>query len=61
MESEGEDTKNVLITLITEKSEINNVFVTEMSCSAVIDTACSKQLLRQIGLQIIQKTLMIIR
>ena len=41
-ESEGEDTENVRITLITEKSEVNNVSVTEMSCSAVIDTACSK-------------------
>ena len=40
-ESEGEDTENVQITLITEKSEVN-VFVAEMSCSAVIDTACSK-------------------
>ena len=39
-ESEGEDTENVQITLITEKSEVNNVFVAEMSCSAVID--CSK-------------------
>ena len=41
-ESEGEDTENVQITLITEKSEVNNVFVAEMSCSAVINTACSK-------------------
>ena len=40
-ESEGEDTENVQITLITEKSEVN-VFVAEMSCSAVIDTASSK-------------------
>ena len=41
-ESEGEDTENVQITLITEKSEVNNVFIAEMSCSAIIDTACSK-------------------
>ena len=41
-ESEGEDTENVRITLIIEKSEVNNVSVAEMSCSAVIDTACSK-------------------
>ena len=41
-ESEGEDTENVQITLITEKSEVNNVFVAEMSCPAVINTACSK-------------------
>ena len=41
-ESEGEDTENVQITLITEKSEVDNVFVAEMSCSAVINTACSK-------------------
>ena len=40
-ESEGEDTENVQITLIIEKSEVN-VFVAQMSCSAVIDTACSK-------------------
>ena len=40
-ESEGEDTEIVQITLITEKSEVN-VFVAEISCSAVIDTACSK-------------------
>ena len=41
-ESEGEDTENVQITLITEKSELDNLFVAEMSCSAVIDTDCSK-------------------
>ena len=41
-ESEGEDTENVQITGITEKSEVNNVFVAEMSCSTVIDSACSK-------------------
>ena len=40
-ESEGEDSENVQITLITEKSEVN-IFVAEMSCSAVIDTVCSK-------------------
>ena len=40
-ESEGEDTENVQITLIIEKSEVN-VFVAQMSFSAVIDTACSK-------------------
>ena len=43
--SEGENTKNVQIILITEKSEANNVFVAEMSRSAVIDTACWKELL----------------
>ena len=41
-ESEGENTENVQITLITEKSEVNNVIVAETSCSAVIDTTCSK-------------------
>ena len=41
-ESEGENTENVQIILITEKSEVNNVFVAEMFCSAVIDTTCSK-------------------
>ena len=41
--SEGENTKNVQIILITEKSEANNVFVAEMSRSAVIDTACWKR------------------
>ena len=41
-ESEGENTENVQIILITEKSEVNNLFVAEMFCSAVIDTTCSK-------------------
>ena len=41
-ESEGEDTENVQITLITQKSEVNSVFVAEMCCFAVINTACSK-------------------
>ena len=41
-ESEGEDTENVQITLITKKSKVNNVFVAEISCSAVIDTASWK-------------------
>ena len=38
-ESECEDTGNVQITLITEKIEVNNVFLVDMSCSAVIETA----------------------
>ena len=45
-ESECEDTENVQITLITEKIEVNKVFLVDMSCSAVIDTACSEAVAR---------------
>ena len=56
-ESECEDTENVQITLITEKFEVNNVFLADMSCSAAIYTACSEAVARIDWLIIFTKNL----